>query len=180
MQARVRLKVSGDKNELRQSYVPTLFTHIVKPLMDNGASAVDDVIERLDDYFLNRDDWDTAIELGVGDLKDDLVLKKISPATKTALTKKYNAKDHPIAFHRADDLGKAAKKIAAAGPAPDLEEAYEVDDEVEDVQDDAKKDDDDLSKDSLIKAPKVKKVAKPTNRKIVATAKGKGGAKKMM
>lgn len=40
MQARVRLKVSGDKNELRQSYVPTLFGHIVKPLMDNGAVSI--------------------------------------------------------------------------------------------------------------------------------------------
>lgn len=37
MQARVRLKVSGDKNELRQSYVPTLYSHLVQPLMDNGA-----------------------------------------------------------------------------------------------------------------------------------------------
>ena len=39
---------------------------------------------------------------------------------------RYNSKDHPIAFHKAQDLGKAPKKIAAAGPAPDLEEAYEV------------------------------------------------------
>lgn len=49
---------------------------------------MDDVIDKMDDYFLNREDWDTAVELGVGDLKDDLVLKKISPATKTALTRK--------------------------------------------------------------------------------------------
>lgn len=39
---------------------------------------------------------------------------------------RYNAKEHPIAFHKADDLGKAPKKLAASGPAPDLEEAYEV------------------------------------------------------
>lgn len=51
-------------------------------------SAVDEVIDRMDDYFLNREDWDTAVELGVGDHKDDLILKKISPATKTALTRR--------------------------------------------------------------------------------------------
>jgi Replication factor RFC1 C terminal domain len=51
-------------------------------------SAVEDVIERMDEYFLSREDWDTVVELGVDQNKDDLVLKKISAATKTTLTKK--------------------------------------------------------------------------------------------
>lgn len=38
---------------------------------------------------------------------------------------RYNANAHPIPFHKAQDLGKAPKKIAAE-PAPDLEEAYNV------------------------------------------------------
>ena len=33
----MRLKVSGDKSEIRQSYIPALFPHIVKPLIDVGA-----------------------------------------------------------------------------------------------------------------------------------------------
>jgi hypothetical protein len=37
VQIRMRLKVSGDKNEIRQSYIPALFPHIIKPLMDVGA-----------------------------------------------------------------------------------------------------------------------------------------------
>lgn len=37
MQARMRLKVSGDKVELRQGYIPALFPHIVKPLMEQGS-----------------------------------------------------------------------------------------------------------------------------------------------
>jgi replication factor C subunit 1 len=51
-------------------------------------SAVEEVIERMDEYYLSREDWDTVIELGVDQNKDDLVLKKISAATKTTLTKK--------------------------------------------------------------------------------------------
>jgi replication factor C subunit 1 len=51
-------------------------------------SAVEDVIERMDEYYLSREDWDTVVELGVDQNKDDLVLKKISTATKTTLTKK--------------------------------------------------------------------------------------------
>ncbi|CAA7269165.1 unnamed protein product [Cyclocybe aegerita] len=157
VQIRMRLKVSGDKSEIRQSYIPALHPHIVKPLMDMGASAVDEVITLMDDYFLSREDWDTIVELGVDDKKDDLILKKIPAATKTAFTRKYNSSEHPIPFHKAQDLGKAPKKLAG-GPAPDLEEAY-VDDVIEEASDDETKSkaSDDITKDSLIKAPKKRK-----------------------
>ncbi|PPQ72055.1 LOW QUALITY PROTEIN: hypothetical protein CVT26_006737 [Gymnopilus dilepis] len=167
VQIRMRLKVSGDKSEIRQSYIPALFPHIVKPLMDVGASAVDEIIEYMDGYYLSREDWDTIVELGVDEKRDDSVLKKISAATKTAFTRKqvlftvrYNSTDHPIPFHKAQDLGKVPKKLAG-GPAPDLEEAY-VDDVIEEGSDDdtKKEDTDDVTKDSLIKAPKKKAAGK--------------------
>ncbi|KDR74292.1 hypothetical protein GALMADRAFT_71171, partial [Galerina marginata CBS 339.88] len=123
VQIRMRLKVSGNKSEIRQSYIPALFPHIIQPLMDVGASAVPEVIEQMDGYYLSKEDWDTIVELGVDEKKDDSVLKKISSATKTTLTKKYNSTEHPIPFHKAQDLGKVPKKLAG-GPAPDLEEAY--------------------------------------------------------
>ncbi|KAF4616049.1 hypothetical protein D9613_011358 [Agrocybe pediades] len=160
VQIRMRLKVSGDKSEIRQSYIPALYPHIIQPLQDVGVSAVEDVIETMDNYYLSKEDWDTIVELGVDEKKDDVVLKKVSTATKTALTRKYNAAEHPIPFHKAQDLGKAPKKLAG-GPAPDLEEAY-VDDVIEDVSDDenkGKEADEDITKDSLIKAPKKKKKA---------------------
>jgi hypothetical protein len=37
IQIRMRLKVSGDKSEIRQAYVPALFPHVVHPLADSGA-----------------------------------------------------------------------------------------------------------------------------------------------
>lgn len=42
----------------------------------------------MDEYYIAREDWDTVVELGVGDRKDESVLKKISTATKTSLTRK--------------------------------------------------------------------------------------------
>ncbi|ESK94658.1 purine nucleotide binding protein [Moniliophthora roreri MCA 2997] len=160
VQARMRLKVSGDKAEIRQSYIPALFPHIVKPLADEGASAVDEVIQHMDEYYLSREDWDTIVELGVGDKKDDLILKKIPPAVKTAFTRKYNAADHPIPFHKATDIGKVPKKLAAE-PAPDLEEAFDLDEVPEDVSEDerSKDDSDDIGKDKLIQTSKAKKPA---------------------
>ncbi|KAG9317062.1 putative DNA replication factor C, large subunit [Chiua virens] len=158
VQIHMRLKVSGDKTEIRQSYLPALFHHIVIPLVDEGSSAVNEVIERMDEYYLSREDWDTIVELGVDQNKDEVILKKIPAATKTAFTKKYNASEHPIAFYKAMDLGKAPKKLAG-GPAPDLEEAFDVDDEVPEVSDDEKQNgnEDDISGDKLISASKPKK-----------------------
>ena len=43
----------------------------------------------MDDYYLSKEEWDTIVELGVDQHKDDIVLKKISSATKTAFTRKY-------------------------------------------------------------------------------------------
>ncbi|KAH9978130.1 replication factor RFC1 C terminal domain-containing protein [Lactifluus volemus] len=168
VQIRMRLKVSGDKSEIRLSYLPAMFPLIVGPLMDQGTSAVDDVITSMDDYYISREDWDIIVELGLGEQKDAVVLKKIATATKTALTKKYNSHDHPIPFHKAQDLGKVPKKLAG-GPAPDLEEAFDVDDAVEDADDENKNDDlDDIKHDSLIQE---------AGRKKAATTKGKGAAK---
>lgn len=42
----------------------------------------------MDEYYISREDWDTIVELGVDQHKDDIVLKKIPAATKTAFTKK--------------------------------------------------------------------------------------------
>ncbi|KAJ3535977.1 hypothetical protein NMY22_g6245 [Coprinellus aureogranulatus] len=125
VQIRMRLKVSGDKNEIRQSYIPAMFPYIVQPLVDDGANAVDDVIQRMDDYYLSKDEWDTIVELGVGPNKDE-------------------------------------DKLAAGGPAPDIEDAFELDDEVPDEVDEEKSkdgDEEDVTKDSLIKMPKKKKAA---------------------
>lgn len=36
IQIRMRLRVSGDRKEIRQSYIPTLFAKIVTPLQVSG------------------------------------------------------------------------------------------------------------------------------------------------
>lgn len=105
---------------------------------------------------------------------------------------RYNSKDHPVAFHKASVFGKA--KIAA-GPAPDVEDAYDIDDEVPaDVDDDADEDNEDVSKDKvrvsesllykanflvaqLIKQPKAKKATAKATAKAPAKPKAKPKAK---
>lgn len=89
----MRLRASGDKRELRQSYLPTLFSSLVQPLQDRGTDAVDDVIRRLDDYFLGKEEWDAIVEMGVGEGRGmEQVLKNIPSQTKAAFTRRCVAR----------------------------------------------------------------------------------------
>ncbi|TNY21158.1 DNA replication factor C large subunit [Rhodotorula diobovata] len=180
IQVRMRLRVSGDKRDLRQSYLPTLFPRLVEPLQERGTDGVDEVIELMDEYYLGRDEWDTIVELGVGDGRTmEEVLKKIPSQTKSAFTRKYNAQDHPIPYHKPEAGRAQAKKLAPQGDAPDLEEAFVEDDLPDDDgdgADDAAGDSDssDVTKDKLVKAKKPKGAAgKKAPAKKASAVKGK-------
>jgi replication factor C subunit 1 len=113
----------------------------------------------MDEYYLGKDDWDAFVELGVDSMKDELVLKQIPTATKSAFTRTYNKTDHPIAFHKGDMFANAKRKVADAGPAPDNEEVFEDDGPVEEEETKESGDEgavNDVSKDKLIKAVKPK------------------------
>jgi len=173
VQIRMRLKVSGDRNEIRQSYVPAVFSHIVTPLIGKGIDEVEDVISRMDEYYLSKDDWDTIVEIGVGDFSQDVVMKKIPTAAKTALTKKYNAKEHPIPFHKSADLGVKPTKKIAKGEVPDLEDVFDQEEGDEDADDAPDPVDDDVSKDKLIKGKGAPKARAKTGTSSKPKAQGK-------
>jgi replication factor C subunit 1 len=81
----MRLRSSGDHNEIRQEYLPILWHNLVNKLQTEGNDAVPEVIELMDSYFLTRDDFDAIQELGVGFMNEELV--KIEPKTKAAFTR---------------------------------------------------------------------------------------------
>ncbi len=41
----------------------------------------------MDEYYLNKEDWDALVELGVDTMRDEALLKKIPTAVKTAFTR---------------------------------------------------------------------------------------------
>ena len=146
--------------------MPALSNHIVLPLTQRGTEAVEETISYMDEYFLSKEDWDAFVELGVDGMKEDVVLKKIPAATKTAFTRTYNKADHPIAFHKGDMFAASKKKIKDDGPAPDNEDVFEEDEAVpDDDEAEAEEDVDDVGKDKLIKAVKAKGKGKATETK---------------
>lgn len=134
--------------------------------MKDGKDSVDEIIDVMDSYFLTKEDYDAMMELGLGDMAEEKV--KIDTATKSAFTRLYNSRSHPLPFMRASNVKVA--KGGAAKEKPDLEEAIEEEEDDIAVEQDEDDDDDeiDLKKDKYIKAPKKKPAGK------AAAKKGKG------
>ncbi|TKX20513.1 replication factor C subunit 1 [Elsinoe australis] len=193
IQGHMRLRTTGDRHEVRQQYMPLLWTEMVKRLQNEGKEAIDEIISLMDSYYLTKDDFDAIMELGVGPHAQANV--KIETQDKSAFTREYNKRDHPLPFIKASSV-QAPKKLGK--DKPDLEEAIEESDEEEVVEVKEEEDEElDLSKDKYVKQPKKKKAPakgkgtkkaaadddeeedeKPKKGKGKAAAKGKGKGKK--
>ncbi|RAH59895.1 chromosome transmission fidelity factor [Aspergillus piperis CBS 112811] len=153
IQGHMRLRASGDRDEIRQQYMPLLWDRLVRRLMVEGKDSVDDVIDFMDSYFLTREDWDALVELGLGPMDESNV--KLQTQTKAAFTRIYNQRSHPLPFIKASSIA-APKKMPKE--KPDIEDALEESDEEEVLEDDSKDNDEneelDLKKDKYVRVPK--------------------------
>lgn len=85
IQSHMRLRSSGDRHEIRQQYLPVLWTQTIRRLEREGKSCVEEVIDLMDSYFLSRDDFDYIMELGLGPQDQELV--KLETQTKATFTR---------------------------------------------------------------------------------------------
>jgi replication factor C subunit 1 len=156
IQGHMRLRTAANRHAVRLEYLPILWQRMVRPLSTAGKEAVDDVIDFMDDYYLTKEDWDGVLDLGV----DYMAVNKIQleSQTKSAFTRHYNAKSHPMTFMKASAVsaiaGRATKKEQA-----DFEDIIEESDEGEAAEDEKtqqkqEEEDNDITKDKYIKAPK--------------------------
>ncbi|TGO51177.1 hypothetical protein BCON_0167g00310 [Botryotinia convoluta] len=161
IQSHMRLRSSGDRHEIRQQYLPVLWDKLIRRLDVEGRDSVEDVIDLMDSYFLTREDWDYIMELGVGE--QDMESIKLETQTKANFTRSYNARSHPVPFMKASNVFQPAKVAAVK---PDLEEAFEEEDDGEVIAEPVDDDDEaDLKKDKYIKQPKKKPAKKPAKKK---------------
>jgi replication factor C subunit 1 len=178
IQGHMRLRSTGDRHEIRQQYIPALWSSLVQKLQLEGKEAVPEIIKLMDSYFLTRDDWDAILELGVGRM--DVEKIKIESQAKSTFTRLYNQQSHPMPFMKASAVVAPAK---IAREKPDLEEAVEASDDeagnepdVNEKLEGEEEEELDLKKDKYIKAPKKKAAPK----KAAGVAKGKGKGKKVV
>ena len=85
IQSHMRLRTSGDRHEIRQQYLPVLWTRLIKRMEEEGKSCVDEVIDLMDSYFLTREDYDFIMELGLGPQDQEKVT--LETQTKAAFTR---------------------------------------------------------------------------------------------
>jgi replication factor C subunit 1 len=85
IQGHMRLRVTADRHEIRQTYMPTLFDKLIKRLERDGKESVPEIIELMDHYYLTKDDWDAILELGVG--QADMESVKIESQAKSTFTR---------------------------------------------------------------------------------------------
>ncbi|KAF8946558.1 hypothetical protein BGZ47_000220 [Haplosporangium gracile] len=180
VQIRMRLKISGDKNEVRQNYIPALFPALTRPLIDVGADAVSGLIEFMDDYYLSKEDWDTILELGIGRNDAKAVLDKIPTQVKTAFTRKYNSTTHPQPYLKATVVTKGRGSSGGGGSeeTPDNLDVVEADAEVPEEEDPAAEvaEEESVEKDKNIKQKKVKGTASKGKATVKTSSASKGKA----
>lgn len=157
----MRLRSSGDRHEIRQQYLPALWDKLARRMKEDGKESVDEVIDLMDSYFLTREDFDAIVELGLGPMDESNV--KLDTQTKSAFTRIYNQRSHPLPFIKATNI-VAPKQLPKV--KPDIEEAIDDSDEGEEItpEDETKADDEDeldLKKDKYVKIPKPKKAKAP-------------------
>ncbi|KAK0104036.1 hypothetical protein ONS96_005141 [Cadophora gregata f. sp. sojae] len=85
IQSHMRLRTSGDRHEIRQQYLPMLWTQMIRRLEVEGKDCVEEVIDLMDSYFLTRDDFDNIMELGLGPQEQEKV--HLETQTKASFTR---------------------------------------------------------------------------------------------
>lgn len=154
LQYHTRLRTSTDKKEFRLEYIPLLSKKLTTPIVNDGEEGIQTTIESMDHYFITKEDWESILDLGVGQSKGEIVLKKIPTKVKTAFTRIYNSKVHPTAIYKTGNSVGSGRSGPAKVDYEDVIEDDTVKDEEEEVVDSDKID---SKKDKLIKEVKPKK-----------------------
>jgi replication factor C subunit 1 len=87
IQGHMRLRSSADRHDVRQQYMPMFWQQLPKRLEKDGKEAIQPIIDLMDSYFLTKEDFDSVLELGIGNM--DAKQVKIDTQTKSAFTRAY-------------------------------------------------------------------------------------------
>ena len=170
LQIHTRLSAGLSKSSFNQDLSQHLRNSIISPMVGhNGTDGVKKSVQVMSDYSLLREDLDNLMELTTWEGSAD-PMKNVESKVKAAFTRTYNKE---VVLPYATNIGTIAKKAKVSVQ----ETGYEDDDDIENSDDN--KDENDIEKDSMIKAKKVKKTKEPS--KVDAQenkVKGKAGAGK--
>lgn len=135
-------------------YLPYLSRALVSPLQQQSQSnGIEQCISLLDDYYLNRDDFQTIMELNTWGKTGRNPYDQLDTQTKSALTRNYNKTNHRTPYAMIDI--KKLKKSKGL-----------MDDDDEEDDDNAEEDEESapIENDVMIKVAKKPAAKVPTNK----------------
>ncbi|KAJ1964514.1 DNA replication factor C complex subunit Rfc1 [Dispira parvispora] len=177
LQTHMRIRTSGDKDEVRQSYLPALAPALTLPLVEEGQAGIPSVMAIMDHYYLTKDNWDSVVDLQLYTNPSANPLKHIPTAVKSAFTRQYNSASHPTMTTGVAGIKRGAATIESSQSVPDSEDVVVEDspgdEDGQGDEDSTGKNDDSAEADHLIKVKKPKSGRAGTT-KGKTTAKGSG------
>ncbi|CAF1571936.1 unnamed protein product, partial [Adineta steineri] len=136
---------SANKQQFNLDYLPYLSRNLISTLKQNTQEiAIEQCISLLDDYYLNRDDLQTIMELNTWGKTGKNLYDQLDTQTKSALTRNYNKTNHRTPYAIVD-----IKKLKKSKGFMD-DEGEEEDEQEEEEQ----KDDIPIEEDAMIKLAK--------------------------
>jgi replication factor C subunit 1 len=130
------LKISSaNKQQFNLDYLPYLSRALISPLKEySREKGIEQCISLLDNYYLNRDDLQTIMELNTWGKTGKNLYEQLDTQTKSSLTRNYNKTNHRIPYAMID-----IKKLKRTKELIDeeSEEEVEVEEEQSNIEDDA-------------------------------------------
>ena len=141
---------SANKQQFNLDYLTYLGRTLMEPLQKLQQQGVEQCIALLDEYYLNRDDFQTIMELNTWGKSGRNPYDQLDTQTKSSLTRIYNKTNHRTPY-AVIDIKKLKK---SKGALDDDEEDGDDNTADEDEEKGAGGNDDDLEQDAMIKMAK--------------------------
>ncbi|CAF3325480.1 unnamed protein product [Rotaria socialis] len=154
----VCLKIaSANKQQFNLDYLSYLGKILIQPLQQSQQQGVEQCIALLDEYYLNKDDFQTIMELNTWGKSGRNPYDQLDTQTKSSLTRIYNKTSHRTPYSIIDM--KKLKKSKGALDEDDDEDSGDGDEGENDNGEEGN-----IEEDAMIKVAK-KRAAKPTAKK---------------
>jgi replication factor C subunit 1 len=169
--------VSGDTDAVRLSYIPTLRSALLAPLVRGDDEGVRETIDLLDEYSLSRDDlFESLAEFIMPGVNDPM--KHIPSASKSKFTRLYNQGVHSSQA-LVEEMGVSKRGGKKAATLEAEEELVDIDEQGLDAVKEETQEDDQGQSDSeeaILKA--FRKSSSSGDKKSAGAARSGGGKKK--
>ncbi|GJQ69768.1 Gnf1 [Trypoxylus dichotomus] len=165
LQAHMRISTSGSRRSVNLDYIYHLRNGIVKPLADEGTNGIEKAMEVMHSYNLLREDLDSIMEVSHWTRQKD-PMAMVDSKVKAAFTRAYNKDNAKLPYSTSSAAIKKKAHTAIDDNPYEDEEA-----------DSAPEDDNDITKDAMIKAKKKPAKGKGDNAEAGTSKKGNSGTK---